>query len=112
MLLGRSRARLRADGSAKIRPGAPPGGVVGPFEVRRWTFCECLTPHQYRHAAAAIIIKTTQDYELARRVLGHKSLQTTTKFYLGLESAHATERFGDIIRAQLSAESLEGVASW
>jgi hypothetical protein len=45
-------------------------------------------------------------------VLGHKSLQTTTKFYLGLESAHATERFGDIIRAQLSADSLEGVASW
>ncbi len=71
-----------------------------------------VTPHQYRHAAAAIIIKTTQDYELARRVLGHRSLATTTKFYLDLDSIHATERFGDIIRAQLSADALEGVASW
>jgi integrase len=71
-----------------------------------------VTPHQYRHAAAAIIIKNTRDYELARRVLGHKTLRTTTKFYLGLETAHATERFGDIIRAQLSDEALEGVASW
>jgi integrase len=71
-----------------------------------------VTPHQYRHAAGAIIIRTTKDYELARRVLGHKNLRTTTKFYLGLETAHATERFGDIVRAQLSAEALEGVASW
>jgi integrase len=71
-----------------------------------------VTPHQYRHAAAAIIIKTTQDYELARRVLGHKNLSTTIRFYLGLDSIHATERFGDIIRAQLSADALQGVASW
>jgi site-specific recombinase XerD len=41
-----------------------------------------VTPHQYRHAAAAIIIRMKQDYELARRVLGHKNLNTTTKFYL------------------------------
>jgi integrase len=71
-----------------------------------------VTPHQYRHAAGAIIIRTTQDYEFARRVLGHKNVRTTIKFYLGLETAHATERFGDIVRAQLSAEALEGVASW
>jgi hypothetical protein len=71
-----------------------------------------VTAHQYRHAAAAIIIKTTQDYELARRVLGHKNLATTTKFYLGLDTIHATERFGDIIQAQLSQEALGGVASW
>ena len=31
-----------------------------------------VTPHQYRHAAAALIMRATQDYELARRVLGHK----------------------------------------
>ncbi len=71
-----------------------------------------VTPHQYRHAAAAIIIKTTQDYELARRVLGHRSLVTTSKFYLDLDTIHATDRFGDIVRAQLSADALEGVASW
>src|SRR5215207_6993717 len=71
-----------------------------------------VTPHQYRHAAGAIIIRTTKDYELARRVLGHKNLRTTTKFYLGLESLHATERFGDIVRAHLAPGSLEGVSGW
>jgi hypothetical protein len=27
-----------------------------------------VTPHQYRHAAAALIMRATQDYEFARRV--------------------------------------------
>jgi integrase len=71
-----------------------------------------VTAHQYRHAAAALIIRATQDYELARRVLGHKSLRTTTKFYLGLESAHATERFGEIVRAHLAPGTLDGVSAW
>jgi integrase len=71
-----------------------------------------VTAHQYRHAAAALILRETQDYELARRVLGHKNLRTTIKFYLGLETAHATERFGDIVRAHLAPGSLEGVSGW
>jgi integrase len=71
-----------------------------------------VTPHQYRHAAAALIIRATQDYELARQVLGHKNLRTTIRFYLGLETAHATERFGDIVRAHLAPGSLEGVSAW
>ena len=31
---------------------------------------------------------------------------------LGLRPLHATERFGDIVRAQLAAGSLEGVSGW
>jgi integrase len=71
-----------------------------------------VTPHQYRHAAAALIIRATQDYELARRVLGHRNLRTTTNFYTALESLHATERFGDIVRAHLAPQTLEGVSAW
>jgi site-specific recombinase XerD len=71
-----------------------------------------VTPHQYRHAAAALIIRETDDYELAKRVLGHKSLATTTKFYLGLESVFATERFGEIVQAHLAPGTLEGAAVW
>ena len=45
-----------------------------------------ITPHQFRHAAAALILRTDPgNYELVRRVLGHKSLATTTSFYIGLE---------------------------
>jgi hypothetical protein len=71
-----------------------------------------VTAHQYRHAAAALIIRATRDYELARRVLGHKNLTTTTKFYLGLESMYATERFGEIVRAHLAPGTLEGGLAW
>ena len=71
-----------------------------------------VTPHQYRHAAAALIMRETQNYELACRVLGHRNLRTTTNFYTGLESLHATERFGDIVRADLAPGSLEGISGW
>ena len=71
-----------------------------------------VTAHQYRHAAAALILRATQDYELVRRVLGHKNLQTTIRFYVGLETAQASERFGDIVRAHLAPGSLEGVSAW
>ena len=37
------------------------------------------------------------NYELVRRVLGHRNLQTTTNFYVGLETASATQRFGELV---------------
>jgi integrase len=62
-----------------------------------------ITAHQFRHAAAAIILRHDPgNYEFVRRVLGHTSLQTTTRFYIGLETTQATERFGRIVRDQLS----------
>ena len=65
-----------------------------------------ITPHQFRHAAAALILRTDRgNYELVRRVLGHKSLATTTSFYIGLESLSAAERFGEIVTAMLPSEN-------
>jgi site-specific recombinase XerD len=120
------RCRPKAESPALLRGSNEPWLFPGENGRHKTlgTFCDQITdavldrvgvrvtPHQYCHAAAAIIIRTTQDYELARRVLGHKKLRTTVKFYLGLETAQATERFGDIIRAQLSVDALEGIASW
>ena len=61
-----------------------------------------VTPHQFRHAAAALILRTDRgNYELVRRVLGHRSLATTTSFYIGLKSLSAAERFGEIVTAML-----------
>lgn len=71
-----------------------------------------VTAHQYRHAAAALILRAEPgNYEWARRVLGHKSMRTTINFYAGLETAQATERFGDIVREQMERSS-EGGALW
>ena len=58
--------------------------------------------HQFRHAAGALILKHRPgEYELVRRILGHKNVQTTIKFYLDLETTQASEIFTDIVRQQL-----------
>ena len=61
-----------------------------------------ITPHQFRHAAAAIYLKHQPgDYETVRRLLGHRNIQTTINFYCGLQTTQATEQFGKIIRQQI-----------
>jgi Phage integrase family len=60
-----------------------------------------ITVHQFRHAAGALILKHRPgEYELVRRILGHKSVQTTINFYLDLETTQASEIFTDIVRQQ------------
>ena len=64
-----------------------------------------ITPHQFRHAAGAIYLKHHPgDYETVRRLLGHKNIQTTIKYYCGLETIAATEQFGKLIREQINFE--------
>ena len=57
-----------------------------------------ITPHQFRHAAAYIMLKADPgNYELVRRVLGHRSSTTTRNFYIGLETLEATRLFGEMV---------------
>src|SRR5262249_22452768 len=57
-----------------------------------------LTPHQFRHCAAAILLtRYPGNYELVRQLLGHKNIQTTMAFYVGLETDAATRIFSDIV---------------
>jgi len=61
-----------------------------------------ITAHQFRHAAAAIYLKERPgDYETVRRFLGHRNIQTTTSFYIGLQTTQATVEFGKIVRQQM-----------
>jgi integrase len=61
-----------------------------------------ITVHQFRHAAGALILKHEPgNYELVRRILGHKSIQTTIDFYCSLETTQASEIFTGIIRNRL-----------
>jgi hypothetical protein len=61
-----------------------------------------ITVHQFRHAAGALILRHRPgEYELVRRILGHKSVQTTIGFYLNLETTQASEIFTDLIRNRL-----------
>ena len=64
-----------------------------------------ITPHQFRHAAAAIYLKHHPgDYETVRRILGHRNIQTTIDFYCGLQTTQATEQFGRLIRQQIGVD--------
>jgi integrase len=64
-----------------------------------------LTAHQFRHAAAALMLREDPgNYEWVRRVLGHKNIQTTINFYVGLETTQAAERFGEIVRKHVTRD--------
>ena len=61
-----------------------------------------MTVHQFRHAAGAIILKQRPgEYELVRRLLGHRSVQTTISSYIGLNGIQASEIFTNIVMAQM-----------
>ncbi len=69
--------------------------------VEEWTGVR-ITVHQFRHAAGALILKHHPgNYELVRRILGHKSIETTRKFYCELDTTQASEIFAQIIRPKL-----------
>jgi integrase len=62
-----------------------------------------MTAHQFRHAAGAILLKHRPgEYELVRRLLGHRSIETTQNAYIGFETTQATEIYGRIIRDQIA----------
>jgi integrase-like protein len=62
-----------------------------------------MTVHQFRHAAGAIILQRRPgEYELVRRLLGHRNVQTTINCYIGLENIQAAEIFTQIVMEHLS----------
>jgi integrase len=68
-----------------------------------------ITVHQFRHAAAAIYLKHRPgDYETVRRLLGHRDIGTTVRYYCGLQTMEATQQFGNLIRQRLTFDAREG----
>lgn len=64
-----------------------------------------MTAHQFRHSAAAIFLKENPaQYETVRQLLGHRNIQTTTNFYVGLQTLLAGEIFGEIIKYRLDSK--------
>lgn len=57
-----------------------------------------LTPHQFRHAAAKLLLdRLPGHYEVVRKLLGHKALTTTYAHYAGAETQKAIELYGEVI---------------
>jgi integrase len=54
--------------------------------------------HLFRHIGAKLYLDAHPGaYEVVRRVLGHRSMDTTTGFYTGLETAAAVRHFDETI---------------
>ena len=57
-----------------------------------------MTPHQFRHLAAKLYLDRHPDgFDTVRRLLGHKSIVTTMRFYREFESVLATKRYGEFL---------------
>ena len=55
--------------------------------------------HLFRHLAAMLYLTERQDDpETVRRILGHKSLTTTLRYYAELKTAFAFARYEEVIR--------------
>ena len=61
-----------------------------------------VTAHQFRHIAAALILAANPgNFELVRRILGHKTLHTTIAFYIELENTAAAGQFANLIMQEI-----------
>lgn len=57
-----------------------------------------LSPHTFRHLVGLIFLKRYPgEYETVRKLLGHKDIRTTIKFYTGLEIQDAFVRLDNIM---------------
>jgi integrase len=57
-----------------------------------------LTPHQFRHTAAKILLDAKPGhYEVIRKILGHKHLTTTYAHYAGAETQAALNLYDEVI---------------
>jgi integrase len=74
-------------------------------QISKCIYCSLglsITVHQFRHLAAAIILTNQPgNYELVRQLLGHRTVQTTMRSYISLETANAAGIFGEMVATQL-----------
>jgi len=64
-----------------------------------------ITAHQFRHLAAKLYLdRNPHDFETVRRLLGHKSIETTRRYYRELDSVLAGKRYAAMLD-QLTADS-------
>lgn len=82
--------------------------------ARLWNGCAHSIPGwPDRHAAGALLLKHRPgEYELVRCLLGHKSVETTKKFYLDLETTMASDIYTDIVRQKVVGSEVTVRRSW
>ncbi len=68
--------------------------------VRKYAGVE-LSPHQYRHLAAKIILDDSPGaFELVKQLLGHENLKTTTNAYAGIDTRRAARHHHHLLQKE------------
>ena len=68
-----------------------------------------VTAHQFRHLIGYLFLaKNPGNYEVVRQLLGHKNIQTTVRFYVGMSMPDAAKTVDATIRAR--REELANIA--
>jgi integrase len=84
------------------RPSGSFGQQISDFVAREAGVV--MTPHQFRHLAAKLYLDQHQDgCETVRRLLGHKSLETTMRYYRELETVLAGKRYAALLEELLAS---------
>ena len=98
------RPRLAGADSPWLFPGKKGGRrQTGGFgsQLSRLIYRETgirMTPHQFRHLAAKLYLDAHPgDFETVRRLLGHKNVATTIRFYQELDKLMASRRYNEIV---------------
>jgi len=100
-VIGRRPERLfvTADGTAKNQ------WAVG-WLIRRYLRKRAglqLSPHQFRHLSAKVVLDAEPgNFETARQLLGHASLQTTVNAYAGISSRRAARHHQLLVEEALA----------
>ena len=100
MLIGSSSPWLFPGENGERRPAGGFSAQIGAFVAKEAGIV--MTTHQFRHLAAKLYLDRHPDgFETVRRLLGHKSIETTMRFYRELESVLATQRYGEFLEQLL-----------
>jgi integrase len=93
---------VNADGTAKT--GTAVSDLISRTVQRRTGIV--LTPHQFRHLSAKLMLDASPGgFEAVRQLLGQKNLKTTTNFYAGIDRRRAGRHHQRLIDQALSAPS-------
>jgi integrase len=67
-----------------------------------------LTPHQFRHLSAKVMLDAGEEYETLRQVLRHWSTRTTVGAYAGIDCRRAARRHQHLVEQALATEMPTG----
>jgi integrase len=111
------RPLLLKQPSQALFPGAGGGakskqllGVQISKAVKRYTGM-AFNPHLFRHAGGKMFLDINPgQYEVVRRVLGHRNMATTASIYTGAETRSAGQHFASTIARRLETKQSEAVS--